>query len=123
MLDWKRAETPLPIERHMRSWMRTGITPRRADFPEPFREHWWHPDSQDEYARHYCRRRHFIRAFGFAMPCREAIAALKRLSPIIEVCAGTGAWAPEEPETDRARTTERIICCLLRIIFTEPMPW
>jgi len=33
------------------------------------------------------------RTYSFAIPCREAIEALKRLSPLVEIGAGGGYWA------------------------------
>ena len=38
-------------------------------------------------------RKAFIRRWGFAIPCAEAVAALKTLSPLLEIGAGSGAWA------------------------------
>lgn len=32
------------------------------------------------------------RTYSFAIPCREAVGALKRLGPIVEIGAGTGYW-------------------------------
>jgi hypothetical protein len=37
-------------------------------------------------------RKAFVRAWGFAIPCAEAAAALRKLGPIVEVGAGTGYW-------------------------------
>jgi hypothetical protein len=37
-------------------------------------------------------RKAFIRDWGFAIPCAEAVSALRRLGPIVEVGAGTGYW-------------------------------
>jgi hypothetical protein len=47
-----------------------------------------HRESMMVYERHA-----FIAEFGFALPCREAIDALGRLSPLVEIGAGAGAWA------------------------------
>lgn len=38
-------------------------------------------------------RRACIRKYGFAIPNEEALAAICKLSPIVEVGAGTGYWA------------------------------
>jgi hypothetical protein len=38
-------------------------------------------------------RRSFVRQWGFAIPCAEAITALRRLGPIVEVGAGAGYWS------------------------------
>lgn len=38
-------------------------------------------------------RRQLVWAFSWAVPSREAIAALAELSPLIEIGAGTGYWA------------------------------
>lgn len=34
-----------------------------------------------------------LQAFSFALPCSEALQAIRRLSPIVELGAGTGCWA------------------------------
>lgn len=34
-----------------------------------------------------------IDEYGFALPCREAIEAIRDLGPLLEIGAGTGAWA------------------------------
>jgi hypothetical protein len=37
-------------------------------------------------------RKAFVREWGFAIPCAEAVAALRRLGPTVEVGAGSGYW-------------------------------
>ena len=39
------------------------------------------------------RRHAFIDQYSFAVPSREALAAIARFSPLIEIGAGTGYWA------------------------------
>lgn len=34
----------------------------------------------------------FIRAWGYSVPCAEAVIALRKLRPLVEVGAGTGYW-------------------------------
>lgn len=76
------------VEQEFPRWIRTGHTPRRADFGPEFQDDW-------RFCRHsmYPDRRKVIRRFGFALPCHEAIKALMKISPLVEVGAGTGAWA------------------------------
>lgn len=38
-------------------------------------------------------RKAFIRRWGFAIPCAEAVAALAELGPLVEIGAGTGSWS------------------------------
>jgi hypothetical protein len=38
-------------------------------------------------------RKAFVRAWGFSIPCAEAVAALRELGPLVELGAGTGYWA------------------------------
>lgn len=70
-------------------WLRSGRTPCRAEFGPDFQDDWRHVSESGFYGA----RRKIIQQFGFALPCREAINALKTLSPIVEVGAGLGAWA------------------------------
>jgi hypothetical protein len=53
------------------------------------------PEAEDGPAAEALRmaRRAFTRDWGFAIPCAEAITALRRLAPIVEVGAGSGCWA------------------------------
>lgn len=37
-------------------------------------------------------RKSFVRQWGFAIPCLEAVKALARVGPLVEVGAGTGCW-------------------------------
>lgn len=41
----------------------------------------------------FAERNRFVREFGFAVPTRAALDWLCRFSPLLEVGAGTGAWA------------------------------
>ena len=38
-------------------------------------------------------RKSFIRTWGFSIPCAEAVEALRALSPLVELGAGTGCWS------------------------------
>jgi hypothetical protein len=69
------------------SWLKTGDVPTRLDFG---------PDFQDDYRVSSFRSRErdvFIRDFGYAIPCKEAVSCLNAMSPLLEVGAGTGAWS------------------------------
>jgi len=46
----------------------------------------------DGFEGHFVRE-DYIHRYGFAIPCREAIEAIRKYSPILEVGAGTGYWA------------------------------
>ena len=37
-------------------------------------------------------RKAYVRQWGFSIPCAEAVAALRALSPLVEVGAGAGVW-------------------------------
>lgn len=79
----------IDVGAHLRHWVRTGNVPRRADFGPAFQDDWRHSAPVSAYmARHWVTRE-----FGFALPCREALAAVKAISPIVEVAAGAGTWA------------------------------
>lgn len=79
------------LQTQLRHWIRTGNVPRRAEFGPDFQNDWQH--TPRNYIHALMGRDRVIRDFGFALPCREAIDKLKALSPIVEVGAGTGAWA------------------------------
>lgn len=82
------------ITRHdFNRWIRTGNVPRRVDFGPAFQDDWRYLPEMDHWTRLYRSRDTAIREFGFALPCREAVKALKKLSPIVEVGAGSGAWS------------------------------
>lgn len=38
-------------------------------------------------------RKAFVRDWGFAIPCREAVGALRKLGPLLEIGAGSGYWS------------------------------
>lgn len=38
-------------------------------------------------------RKAFVRTWGFAIPCREAVSALRNLGPLLEIGAGSGYWS------------------------------
>lgn len=76
---------------HMADWVASGVAPSAAElraqgFAGP-------ADAKAAGADNLrLARKAFVRDWGFAIPCAEAIAALRRLGPIVEVGAGTGAW-------------------------------
>lgn len=51
------------------------------------------PRGVDTIVRRYKERERFIGTFGFAIPCREAIAAVAGAGPVVEIGAGTGSWS------------------------------
>ena len=57
------------------------------------REWWWKDNLQMHTIEHMRCRDDCICEFGFAIPTEEAIEALVRMSPLIEIGAGTGYWA------------------------------
>ena len=74
----------------MAEWLQAGRAPRSADLraagltadcPDPRRE-----------AGLRLARKHFIRTWGFSIPCAEAIEVLWRLGPLVEVGAGSAYW-------------------------------
>jgi SAM-dependent methyltransferase len=78
------AATPLSAAS---SWVATGAPPpaetlRAAGF------------TTDEATSDELRwaRKAFIRGWGYAIPCAEAVAALRGLGPFVEVGCGTGYW-------------------------------
>lgn len=82
----------MSIATKYRHWLRTGRVPTRREFGPAFQDDWRTPVN-DCTVSLYRDRREVIRQYGFALPCHEAISALKKLSPILEVGAGAGTWA------------------------------
>jgi hypothetical protein len=74
----------------MPSWVATGNPPPAATL----RASGLVADPTDPDAAAALRlvRRAFIRAWGYAVPCAEAVVALRGLRPLVEVGAGTGCW-------------------------------
>ena len=70
MADWIASGSP-PTTKELRS---QGFS---ADGPEMLR----------------LARKAFIRKWGFSIPCSEAVDALRPLSPLVEIGAGTGYWS------------------------------
>jgi hypothetical protein len=80
------------------TWMRTGKVPRRSTFAKRgfVRHRYLSRDSSPDLVsmfKYQFLRDKIIERYGFALPCAEAIRALKDLSPLLEVGAGMGAWA------------------------------
>jgi hypothetical protein len=76
MADWVASGDPPPAEA-LRSIGFSG-----ASAPAT-------PKSEDlEFAR-----KAFVRAWGYAIPCREAVVALRKLGPLLEIGAGSGYWS------------------------------
>ncbi|HLZ74747.1 hypothetical protein [Phenylobacterium sp.] len=75
----------------MAEWVASGVAPPAADLRS---RGFAGPDDTDapEAANLRLARKAFVREWGFAIPCAEAVAALRRLSPIVEVGAGAGCW-------------------------------
>lgn len=74
----------------MESWARTGEAPPA----EELRAYGLTSDSTSaqRYAELRLLRFPLTRTYSFAIPCREAVEALKRLEPIVEIGAGSGYW-------------------------------
>lgn len=74
-------------------WLRGDPVPPRAEICAafPYLKRRW-PDF-DNWERSYVERDRFISTFGFSVPCREALDLIVQHGPIVEVGAGTGAWA------------------------------
>jgi hypothetical protein len=70
-----------------RSWLATGDVPPRFAFAleDEFRP--------ETFSSAFRARDAFIREFGFAIPCAEALEAAAGLAPLVEVGAGTGFWS------------------------------
>jgi hypothetical protein len=70
----------------MDDWLRTGRPPPLAAFAaagytgEPNRDLW-------------IDRWTYVRRYGFSIPCAEAVEALLRLGPLVEIGAGSGSWS------------------------------
>jgi hypothetical protein len=68
------------------AWVRSGAPPAAADL----RAQGFSGDGVTETLRE--ARQAFVRQWGFSLPCREAVTALRGFGPILEVGAGTGFW-------------------------------
>lgn len=81
------AESPLA---GMETWARTGEVPPA----EELRAYGLTSDSisPQRYAELRLLRFPLTRTYSFAIPCREAVEALKRLAPLVEIGAGSGYW-------------------------------
>ncbi len=95
----------MPTEDDFQRWLDDGIVPpyKDIDMPRPLdalfnRRSQRYTDLstpnalQDALDRFRMRDR-VIARFGFAVPCQEAVDALRALSPLVEVGAGTGYWS------------------------------
>src|SRR5579859_3595728 len=80
------AASPL---RGMEAWVTSGRFPDAA----AIRGFGFREDSQDRPQDMRRARGAFTRRWGFSIPCAEAVAGLVRLSPLVEVGAGTGYWS------------------------------
>jgi len=68
------------------AWVRSGAPPPAADL----RAQGFSGDGSAETLRK--AREAFVRHWGFSLPCREAVTALRGFGPILEIGAGTGFW-------------------------------
>lgn len=68
-------------------WMAGKPLPTRAQLVAAGFNRWHRGRPMIEYGH----RQKIIKAFGFAIPCAEAIAGLKALGPLLEI--GAGAWS------------------------------
>lgn len=53
----------------------------------------WDTSDMNRFVSMYEARDRFIAEYGFSIPCREAVEAIKGYGPIVEIGAGTGYWA------------------------------
>src|SRR5258708_40127062 len=82
--DQALASSPLSA---MGEWIRSGAAPSAG----LLRAAGLNAESERQDIR--LARRAFIRRWGVSLPCGEAVAALRRLNPVVAVGAGRGAWA------------------------------
>jgi hypothetical protein len=71
----------------MPEWLARGLAPTVAEL----RAQGFEFDAPR--ANLWLARKAFIRRWGFSIPCAEAVTELVRLSPIIEIGAGSGYWS------------------------------
>ena len=85
--DAALAATPLA---NMPSWVQSGKLPPASSL----RQIGFTSDCADENRVAHLRlaRMAFTRKWGFSIPCAEAIDQISKLSPIVEVGAGSGYW-------------------------------
>lgn len=72
-----------------RSWLRKGIPSCR----EIVERHGMRKFQLSGFNQAFLARDRFIGEIGYGVPCREAIQACVKASPLLEVGAGTGFWA------------------------------
>lgn len=75
-----------------REWAVTGNVPERHAFAMNNDLLRFSAASVDESVRRYKVRQDFIREFGFAVPCNEALSACAKYAPLVEIGAGSGFW-------------------------------
>ncbi len=90
-----------PVVDAMRQWL-TGVEPvpnlqnlidRFGEGFRSYRRAWRFDVSIGEIIAFNKERPRFIEEFGFPIPTEEALDAVARYSPLVEVGAGAGAWA------------------------------
>jgi hypothetical protein len=81
--DEKLDETPLA---RVGDWLKSGCAPPAADL----RSAGFHRDAPRELTS--LARKAFIRRWGFAIPCAEVVDEVSKLSPIVEIGAGSAGW-------------------------------
>lgn len=84
------AQTPLA---GIADWVRSGQPPAAevlfaAGFGGPGR-----PDVEGRAPELNMASRAFTQAWGYSIPCKEAVEALCSLGPLVEIGAGTGYWS------------------------------
>jgi hypothetical protein len=80
---------------NMASWISSGAPPRAHDLRSAGLNGALAPRNASEGKLHFdlrIARKAFIAEWGFSIPCMEAIDALGRYAPIVEIGAGTGYW-------------------------------
>jgi hypothetical protein len=76
----------------MARWVETGAPPPAAQLRAAGFDGNPHADASADFDLRLTRSA-FVRRWGFAIPCAEAVAALRRLGPLVEIGAGTAYWS------------------------------
>lgn len=87
-LEWK---PKVPEVLNFDGWMKGAPLPARADLHALGFLRWSHRPSFGQMG--FGERQKTVESFGYAIPCREALAALLCFGPWLEVGAGSGYWS------------------------------
>lgn len=76
--------------RDAETWVATGVSPTRRELKGQGLDR----RRNAELRTHLDKARAvYVKMFGFSVPCAEAVAALRKLGPLVEIGAGTGYWS------------------------------